>query len=78
LEELIRRNKEEDDEGDEEEIPTFEQINEMIARSPEELELFQQMDREMFDRERKEEKVQEIIELKRFSKEASRINYRLV
>ena len=42
LEELIRMDDElDDEEGEkEEEIPTDEQINVMIARSPEELELF--------------------------------------
>lgn len=39
------------------EIPTDEQINVMIARSPEELELFNQMDREMYERENKESRV---------------------
>ena len=39
LEELIRINKADDDE-DESEIPSYDQINDMIARNPEELELF--------------------------------------
>jgi hypothetical protein len=56
LEELIRVDEEVDDEEDnkETEIPTDEQINVMLARSAEELELFNQMDREMYQREFKE------------------------
>jgi len=42
------------------EIPTDEQINVMIARSEEELEHFNQMDREMYLREGKEERMKEI------------------
>ena len=38
-------------------MPTFEQINEMIARNPEELDLFQKMDQEMFVKEGKEKRL---------------------
>ena len=51
LEELIRQGEDSEDEFNEKEIPTFEMINEMLARSPEELDLFQQMDQEMFEDE---------------------------
>lgn len=63
LEELIRQNNDDEDEQDKEndsEIPTFEMINEMLARSPEELELFNTMDREMGEREGKEAKLEQI------------------
>lgn len=66
LEELIRVNDEEEENEDEmlaekeTEIPTDEQINVMIARSEEELEHFNQMDREMYLREGKEERMEEI------------------
>jgi len=56
LEELIRKNDGKDDESDEaeeNEIPDFEMINEMLARSPEEYELFNKMDEEMGVRENK-------------------------
>lgn len=61
-------------------MPTFEQINEMIARNPEELDLFQKMDQEMFAKEGKEKRLQEILEKKPSlkDKDLSKINYRLV
>ena len=48
LEELIRKNDDDDDKSEdkdaESEIPTYEMINEMLARSQEEIELFNKMD----------------------------------
>lgn len=80
LEELIRVDDEADDDGEEKEteIPTDEQINVMLARSPEELELFNQMDREMYHKEFKDLKMEEIQKNKPGLKDYSRINYRLV
>ena len=60
LEELIRvvddeeENEDELAEEKETEIPTDEQINVMLARSEEELDQFNQMDRDMYLREGKE------------------------
>jgi len=50
----------------------------MIARSPEELELFNKMDNEMYLREGKEEKMEEIRMRRPGIKDYSRVNYRLV
>jgi len=50
----------------------------MIARSPEELEMFNQMDREMYLKEGKEEKMKIIEEKKPGLKDYSRVNYRLI
>jgi len=49
----------------------------MIARSAEELEHFNQMDREMYEREYKEAKMEEIEKNKPGLKDYSGINYRL-
>lgn len=82
LEELIRQgNDDEDDENEEDkesEVPNDYQLNVMLARSPEELELFIQMDQEMYTRENKEEKMKKIREMKPGLKDYSRINYRLI
>jgi SWI/SNF-related matrix-associated actin-dependent regulator of chromatin subfamily A protein 2/4 len=81
LEELIRQGNEDEDEPDEEcetEIPNDTQINEMLARSPEEFELFQKMDQEMYDREGKEARMAMIMEKRPGLKDYSRFNYRLI
>ncbi len=83
LEELIRKVADEDvDDGEDEEsdreIPNDEQINELLARSPEELELFNQMDNEMYIRENKEAKMQEIMKMRPGLKDYSKFNYRLI
>lgn len=75
---MIRYDEEECDEEDKEtEIPTDEQINVMIARSPEELELFNQMDREMYEKEGKDARMEDIKKYRPGLKDYSRINYRL-
>lgn len=81
LEELIRQGNEDEDEPDEEcetEIPNDTQINEMLARSPEEFELFQKMDQEMYEREGKEARMAMIMEKRPGLKDYSRFNYRLI
>lgn len=80
LEELIRKNDDDDEksENEESEIPTFEQINEMLARSPEEIELFNKMDQEMGVREGREERMLEIIKHKPYLTLDSPYNYRLI
>ena len=49
----------------------------MLARSPEELEIFQQMDNEMYIRENKEERMKKIMEMRPGLKDYTRVNYRL-
>ena len=58
LEELIRQGEDSDDDGNE--IPTFEQINEMISRTPEEIDMFNQMDKEAFERDNGAARIEEI------------------
>ena len=50
----------------------------MLARSQEELEIFNQMDQEMYERENKEERMKKIMEMRPGLKDYSRINYRLI
>lgn len=50
----------------------------MLARSQEELEIFNQMDQEMYERENKEQRMKKIIEMRPGLKDYSRINYRLI
>jgi hypothetical protein len=81
LEELIRRNDEDDDKSEEEketEIPTFEQINEMLARSDDEYILFNKMDREMYEREGRTKKMEEVIKHRPGLTVDSPYNYRLI
>ena len=52
-------------------------INDMLARSPAEIELFNKMDREMFEREGREEKMNEIVKHKPHLTVDSPYNYRL-
>jgi len=50
----------------------------MLARSPEELDLFNEMDAEMYAREDKEAKMEEIRGMRPGLKDYSRFNYRLI
>jgi len=81
LEELIRKNNDDGDDSEdknaESEIPTFEMINEMLARSPEELELFNKMDAEMGVRENRTAKMEEIMKHRPGVTMESQVNYRL-
>lgn len=62
LEDLIRKDYADDD-GDEGEceIPNDDQINEIIARSPEEYEIFTKMDQERYIEENRNERIASII-----------------
>ena len=63
LEDLIRKDYADDEDGQgESEIPTDDQLNEMISRSQEEYEIFTKMDAERFAEEGGEARVNEIIE----------------
>ena len=77
LEELIRKDDDNDSENQESEIPTFEMLNEMLARTPEEVDLFNKMDEEMAIRENKEERMKEIMEKRPGVTEDSNVNWRL-
>ena len=50
----------------------------MIARSPEELELFNKMDQEMYERENKEARMEEIKKNRPGLRDYSQINWRLI
>ncbi len=54
LEEIMRQEEQAALTFDEDELPTDKQINQMLARSPGEYELFQQIDKERLERERAE------------------------
>lgn len=79
LEELIR-GADDDDRSDngESEIPTFEMLNEMLARSPEEIELFNKMDEETGKREGKEQRMKEIMAHRPGITMESNVNWRLI
>lgn len=64
LEDLIRKDyvEDDDDENRDSEIPTDEQINEIISRSQEEYEIFSKMDQERYVEEDRESRVQRIIQ----------------
>jgi SNF2 family DNA or RNA helicase len=77
LEDLLKNEKEEDEEEDE--IPTDEQINEMLARNEDEFKLYEQMDSERYERDNRDEKIKYIV--KRCNIDLStvkHINYRLL
>ena len=60
----MRKNQDEDasdGQEDDTEIPTDEQINVMLARSDEEMVLFNKMDEEMYELEGKKERLEEIM-----------------
>jgi hypothetical protein len=80
LEELIRRGNDDDDDGEiqETEVPDFNQINEMLARSPEEYDMFCQMDAEMMEREGAKERLEEVERMKPGLADYSTYNYRLI
>ena len=83
LEDLIRKDYEDDGEGNEEEqeTPTDEQINDMIARDVGEYEVFAQMDQERYAQEKKEERLAEIkrrFELQGRHFNPFSVNYRLM
>ena len=62
LEDLIRKDYEEEEEGvNESEIPTDDQINEIIARSNEEYEIFNAIDQQRYIDERRDERVKQIL-----------------
>lgn len=74
---ILKNEKEEEEEEDE--VPDDSQINEYIARSDEELRTFEQMDKERYIRENKEEKLKEIKEKMNYDDEIMKtINYRLI
>jgi hypothetical protein len=57
LEDLIRKDYEENGMQEDTEIPNDDQINDMIARDANEYEIFVQMDQERYEEEKKEEKL---------------------
>ena len=64
LEELIKQGKEDNencDQSNNKQIPNDDEINKMLARSAEELEAFQEMDKERYIKENKKEIVQKIL-----------------
>jgi ATP-dependent helicase STH1/SNF2 len=78
LQDLLKNEEKEEEQGDEEdEIPNDEQINEMIARSDEEFNIFQNMDLERYEKENKEDRLKEIIK-KGHIDTSKHINYRLL
>ena len=83
LEDLIRKDYEEEEEGvNESEIPTDDQINEIIARSNEEYEIFNAIDQQRYIDERRDERVKQI--LKHYEDQGlphpnpQNVNYRLL
>lgn len=76
LEDLIKvKNEEQSD--DENEIPDDQELNEMIARSEEELRTFNEMDNERYILEKKDEVLEEIMK-KTLVPHPKHINYRLM
>jgi hypothetical protein len=63
LEDLIRKDYAGDEEGEdgETEIPNDDQLNELLARSQEEYEIFTKMDQERYSYEGREERLREIV-----------------
>ena len=76
LEELIRQGDDYDEDANE--IPSYEQINEIIARSPEEIEMFNQMDKEAFERDGGAARLEEFKRQKPGLADYSKFNYRLI
>ena len=77
LQELLKNEREEDEQQNE--VPSDDQINEMLARSNEEQNLFEELDRERYEKEDKEGKLLEIRKnMKIPSSQLHKINYRLV
>ena len=74
---ILKNEKEEEEEEDE--VPDDSQINEYIARSDDELRTFEQMDKERYIKENKEQKLKEIKEKMNYDDEIMKtINYRLI
>lgn len=59
LEDLIRKDYEEDEE-EASEIPTDDQINELISRNEKEYELYTNMDKERYTDEKRDERIADI------------------
>ena len=59
LEDLLRIEKEDDEEEDE--VPNDDEVNTMLARSEEEYKLFDKIDKERYEVENRDEKIQEIV-----------------
>jgi ATP-dependent helicase STH1/SNF2 len=78
LQDLLK-NEEKDEQSDEDEIPNDEQINEMISRNEDEFIIFQQMDKERYAKEDKDNKVEEIVRKNGFDMNTTKhFNYRLL
>lgn len=73
---LLKSEKEEEEEEDE--IPTDEQINEMLARSDDEFKIFEQIDKERYINENRDHKLREIFTKSNLEHNVKHINYRLV
>jgi ATP-dependent helicase STH1/SNF2 len=74
---LLKNDKEEDEEEDE--IPNDEQINEMLSRTEDEFKIFQQMDQERYEREKRDEKINEIVNYTKIDlSTVKHVNYRLL
>lgn len=74
---LLKNDKEEDEEEDE--IPNDEQINEMLSRSEDEFKIFQQMDQERYEREKRDDRINEIVNYTKIDlSSVKHINYRLL
>lgn len=79
LEDLIRKEYAVDEEpgDDETEIPNDDQVNELIARTPEEYEIFTRMDQERYVRENRDARLKEIHQ--RYPQvNLANVNYRLM
>jgi SNF2 family DNA or RNA helicase len=78
LQDLLK-NEEKEEEAEEDEVPTDEQVNEMLARSDEEFHIFQRMDLERYEKENKEDKERDLLD--RYGEDpdtTKQMNYRLV
>mmetsp|Transcript_27928 Transcript_27928/g.26967 ORF Transcript_27928/g.26967 Transcript_27928/m.26967 type:complete len:273 (+) Transcript_27928:2794-3612(+) len=78
LEDLIRKDYEEDDENEDNEIPNDDQVNLLIKRDDEEYEMFARMDQERYLQEGREEKLEEILEKSKRQLNLNNVNYRLM
>ena len=80
LESLLKKDEDEKEDEENEDVYTDEQLNEIIARDDKEYDLFQTMDQERYDREDRHERIKLIRENK-VSKAGlpnEKINYRLI
>jgi len=76
LEDLLKYDEKVQEE--EEFAPDDEQINDYLARNEEELQIYQQMDQEMYVKEKKEERQKEVMERLNIDKLPKVFNYRLM